>query len=86
MELPYYVGETGRRLGDRFREHLSDIKNKRVAKSDVAKHFNLNSHSIGDVNVCGLLYCNNTTERKQKEMNIIRNLGTLKPLGLNKEE
>ena len=82
----YYVGETGRRLGDRFREHLSDIKNKRVAKSDVAKHFNLNSHSIEDVNVCGLLYCNNTTERKQKEMNLIRNLGTLKPLGLNKEE
>ena len=82
----YYVGETGRRLGDRFREHLSDIKNKRVAKSDVAKHFNLNSHSIENVNVCGLLYCNNTTERKQKEMNLIRNLGTLKPLGLNKEE
>ena len=82
----YYVGETGRRLGDRFREHLSDIKNKRVAKSDVAKHFNLNSHSIEDVNVCGLLYCTNTTERKQKEMNLIRNLGTLKPLGLNKEE
>ena len=81
----YYVGETGRRLGDRFREHLSDIKNKRDAKSDVAKHFNLNSHTIEDVNVCGLLYCNNTTERKQKEMNLIRNLGTLKPLGLNKE-
>ena len=67
-------------MGDRFREHLSDIKNKRVVKSDVksdvSKHFS----------VCGLLYCNNTTERKQKEMNFIRSLGTLKPLGLNKEE
>ena len=23
-----YIGETGRRLGDRFREHLLDVKNK----------------------------------------------------------
>ena len=53
-------------------DHLSDIKNNRVVKSDVAKHFNLNSHSIEDVNVCGLLYSNNTTEGKQKEMNLIR--------------
>ena len=36
-----YIGETGRRLGDRFREHLSDIRNKRIERSDVAKHFNL---------------------------------------------
>ena len=50
----YYVGETGHRLEDRFRKHLSDIKNNRVVKSDVGKHFNLNSHLIDD-NVCGLL-------------------------------
>ena len=80
-----YVGETGRRLGDRFIEHLSDIRLKRIVKSEVAKHFNYIHHSIQDVSVCGLLYCKDVVDRKQKEMNLIRSLGTLIPLGLNKE-
>ena len=24
----FYIGESGRKLGDRFREHLLDVKNK----------------------------------------------------------
>ena len=40
-----YIRETGRRLGDRFREHLLDIRNnsKDITKP-VARHFNLPGH------------------------------------------
>ena len=37
-----YIGESGRKLGDRFREHLLDVKNKGSDLSKpVARHFNL---------------------------------------------
>ena len=81
-----YIGETGRRLADRTREHLADIRHNRYNKSEVARHFNLSDHSVINFNVCGLTYCANTVERKIKESNIIRKLGCMVPLGLNKEE
>ncbi|CAH3110115.1 unnamed protein product, partial [Pocillopora meandrina] len=35
-----YIGETGRRLGDRFREHLRDVeRNDKDASKPVARHF-----------------------------------------------
>ena len=35
-----YIGETGRRLGDRFREHLRDVeKDDKNASKPVARHF-----------------------------------------------
>ena len=38
----FYIGETGRRLGDRFREHLRDVeRNDKDASEPVARHFNL---------------------------------------------
>ena len=41
-----YIGETGRRLGDRFREHLRDVeKDDKDASKPVARHFNLPNHS-----------------------------------------
>ena len=41
-----YIGETGRRLGDRFGEHLCDFeKNDKNASKPVARHFNLANHS-----------------------------------------
>ena len=37
-----YIGETGRQLGDRFREYLSDVeRNDKDASKSVARHFNL---------------------------------------------
>ena len=40
-----YIGESGRKLGDRFREHLLDVKNKGSDLSKpVARHFNLPDH------------------------------------------
>ena len=39
------IGETGRRLGDRLREHLSDVeRNDKDASKSVARHFNLPNH------------------------------------------
>ena len=41
-----YIGETGRRLGDRFREHLRDVeRNDKDASKPVARHFNLPNRS-----------------------------------------
>ena len=41
-----YIGETGRRLGDSFREHLQDVgRNDKDASKPVARHFNLPNHS-----------------------------------------
>ena len=52
-----YIGETGRRLGDKFREHLYDIEHKR-------RHFNSAQHTCDDANVVGLLHCKNIINRK----------------------
>ena len=45
-----YIGETGRRLADRFREHRLDVLHK---KNDlpVAQHFNSPGHPLQDVRV-----------------------------------
>ena len=41
-----YIGETGRRLGDRFRKHLCDVeKDDKDASKPFARHFNLPNHS-----------------------------------------
>ena len=64
-----YIGETGRRLGDRFREHLCDIeKDDKNASKPVARHFNLPNHSMQHMTVCGLsLHQGNTESRKTLE-------------------
>ena len=50
-----YIGETGRRLGDRFREHLRDVEtNDKDASKPVARHFNLPNHSKKHMAICGL--------------------------------
>ena len=37
-----YIGETGRRIGDRFHKHLRDVeKNDKDASKPVARHSNL---------------------------------------------
>ena len=50
-----YFGETGRRLGDRFREHFRDVeRNDKDASKAVAKHLNLPNHSKQHMAHCGL--------------------------------
>ena len=50
-----YIGETGRRLGDRFREYVRDVeRNDKDASKPVAGHLNLPNHSKQHMAVCGL--------------------------------
>ena len=43
MQKDLHLGKTGKRLADRFREHLQDVKKKNDtdASKPVALHFNL---------------------------------------------
>ena len=80
-----YIGETGRRLGDRFREHLRDVeKDDQNASKPVARHFNLPNHSNQHMVVCGLsLHQGSTESRKTVEQKFIFQIGTLNPNGIN---
>jgi len=47
-----YIGETGRRLGDRFREHHRDVeKDDKDASKPIARPFNLPNHSMQHMSV-----------------------------------
>ena len=76
-----YIGETGRRLGDRFREHLRDVeRNDKDASKPVARHFNLSHHSKQHMTVCGIsLNPGSSKSRKTLEKKFIFQIGTLNP-------
>ena len=80
-----YIGESGRKLGDRFREHLIDVKNKGSDLSKpVVRHFNLSGHSHEHMEICGIyLHLGKNETRKRKEQRLIFKLGTLVPNGIN---
>ena len=78
-----YIGETGRRLRERFSERLRTVLNNSPG-FPVAEHFNSASHSLNDIMICGLKSCSgDNTRRKNQEVRLIFELGTLKPNGLN---
>ena len=78
-----YIGETGRRLGDRFREHLRDIeKDDKNASKPVARHFHLPNQSKQHMAICGLPQ-ERTESRKTLEQKFIFQIGTLNPHGIN---
>ena len=52
-----YIGESGRRLGDRTRDHLYDIRKNDLSKP-VSRHFNSSNHSISDFVAFGLSVIN----------------------------
>ena len=80
-----YIGETGRRRADCFREHLRDAEqNNTDASKPVARHFNLLNHSHHNMTICGLsLHHGNTESRKNLEQKFIFQLGPLSPHGIN---
>ena len=78
-----YIGETGRRLWERFGEHLRSIRNNSPG-FPVAEHFNSDSHSRNDIKICGLKHCSgDNTRQKKQEMRLIFELRMLKPNGRN---
>ena len=80
-----YIGKTGRRLGDRFREHRCDVeKDNKTASKPVARHLNLPSHSIQHMAVCGLsLHQGNIQSCKTLEQKFIFQISTLNLHGIN---
>ena len=82
-----YNGETGRRLGDRFREHLRDIeRNDKDATKPAARHFNLPNDSKQHMAVCSLsLHLGSSESRKTIEQKFIFQIGTLNPHSIGKK-
>ena len=80
-----YVGETGRRLSDRFAEHLRSVRNGDADKS-VARHFNSANHSLSDIKVCAISQISGSNNnRKRQEKRLIFKIGTIHPHGLKPE-
>ena len=77
------IGETGRNLGGRLSEHLQSICDNSPG-SPVAQHFNSTGHSISNVQVRGVALCGGSNiQRKQSEMRLIFQQGTIQSKGLN---
>ena len=80
-----YIGQTGRKLADRFREHRRDIINGRN-DLPVPAHFNQENHTLEDLKVAVLRAgLANQEYRKKKEMRFIFKYGTVSPSGLNQD-
>ena len=80
-----YIGETGRRLADRFREHRRDVINGRNDLR-VPAHFNSTNHTLDDMKVAVLKAgLANQDYRKKQEMRLIFKCGTMSPSGLNQD-
>ena len=78
-----YIGETGQSLRSGIGEHLQSIHNNNPG-FPMAQHFNSAGHSITDVQVRGMHLCRGSNFlRKQLEMRLIFQLGTVQPDGLN---
>ena len=75
-----YIGETGRRLGDRFHEHLEMLKTTTKTHLN-QKHFNLSGHSFNNMTFCALSLQQGNTE-SHKNVRIFK-IGTLAPRGIN---
>lgn len=79
-----YIGETSKRLCDRFRNHKYDI---RINKdTPVASHFNNSGAcSVSDIGIACLQSCKGGKEMRQSmESQLILELGVLRPSGLNR--
>ena len=78
-----YIGETKRRLADRFREHLRAIR-IHDGSSEVGVHFNTCRHNAEDIRVTALRQFTTDLARKTFEKSLITTLGTVDPWGMNR--
>ena len=77
-----YIGETGRRLADPFREHRRDVINGRN-DLPVPAYFNQANHTLEEMKVAVLKAGQANQEyRKKQEMTLIFNYGTVVPVAL----
>ena len=80
-----YIGETGRRLGDRFRKHRLDVIKKKLALP-VPAHFAGMDHQLEDMQVAVIRAgLPEQDKRRREQMRFIHNFGTFAPGGLNQD-
>ena len=80
-----YVGQTNQQVSKRMNSHRFDIKNydSQGYASNVASHFNLDSHSMTDFSFLSIDVVSNEMTRLCKETYWIHKLDTLHPKGMN---
>ncbi len=80
-----YVGQTGRKLVDRTKEHLYFIKKKKEA---TGTHFSTNNHSNSDmrIQIIEKVMPNTINMRLERESMWINKLATKRPQGMNKND
>ena len=81
-----YIGETERRLADRFHEHLRDVeKTTQMHQNELRAILIFPNHSHHNITIYGLsLHHGNTESRKNLEQKFIFQLGTpSNPRGIN---
>ena len=85
-----YIGETKRRLKDRFNEHRRtvDKTNTKSTPTTVAEHFRSRNHRYTDMQLIPLelIHSSRDSIRKARESFLIDLAGTLEPQGLNKRD
>ena len=83
-----YIGETKRRLKDRFNEHRRrvDKQTNRSKPTTVSEHFLSNDHSDMLLIPLELIKSNRDSVRKAREAYLIDRGQTLEPLGLNRTD
>ena len=85
-----YIGETKRRLKDRFNEHRIPVdKQTNSSKlTTVSEHFLCHNHSATDMQLIPLelVKSNRVSVRKAREAYLIERGQTLEPHGLNKKD
>ena len=85
-----YIGETKRRLKDRFNEHRRtvDKQTNRSKPTTVSEHFLSNDHNASNMLLIPLelIKSNRDSVRKAREAYLIDRGQTLEPLGLNRRD
>ncbi len=81
--LQQYVGQTGRRLSDRIREHLNCIC---LQKEATGLHYNKPGHTHSNLEIIEKVSPNTPNYRQEREEMWIKRLSTKNPHGLNKQD
>ena len=84
MHTMQKIGKTGRKLADRFREHLRHVeKNDKHAFKPVARHYNVQNHSTNKITFCRLSYTKETQKAVKTSNKISPSTRTLNPHEIN---
>ena len=84
-----YIGETKRRLKERFNEHRRPIINtSSYNPTAVSRHFITGNHTVNHMLLIPLekLFTNRDSVRKAREAFLIHRGNTLEPAGLNRRD